>query len=418
MRLRKQVYIYFATYFINAGLFFLIVSLLTHHLSTYDYGIINLYSSFLVLLMPFVSAGILYPLSVEYFKKTHEEYRTYFSNSIALSLLSFLLFTILCVVFQQPLSKFLKVPVFWIWIMPLIAWWIMINETSMIITRNRNQPFRFALFSVGKTVIEIGLTLLLVLVFYWTWDGRLAAAAAAPAILGILSLYLFYRWDLIEKNISRAQITQIFLLSLPFVFERLSIFVLSNADRYFIDKYDQNGTAEVGLYGVAGQIASVVYILMASMNSAYHPYIYQRMKDGLEGKIHRVTWMYIAACAVVIGMLFLGVPLLFRWFIGDDFRSAQKYVYILGGGYFMWGVYNALLPYLIYLRKNRQVMYISVVGMIASLAANFILVPDLGARGAAFTSVITYTIMAILSIVLIRKYYLVPLPVRGQKTEI
>jgi Membrane protein involved in the export of O-antigen and teichoic acid len=164
MRLRKQVYIYFSSYFINAGLSFLIVSLLTHHLTTYDYGIINLYSSFLLLLMPFVSAGILFPISVEYFKKPAEEYKRFFTNAQALSLLSMVLFTVLCLLFQQPLSRFLKVSPVWIWIMPVTAWWIMINETTMLITRNKNSPFQFALFTVGKTWLRSGLPCC------WCWD--------------------------------------------------------------------------------------------------------------------------------------------------------------------------------------------------------------------------------------------------------
>jgi O-antigen/teichoic acid export membrane protein len=50
VNLRKQVYIYFISYFITAALSFALVALLMHHLSTYDYGVINLYSSFLIFL--------------------------------------------------------------------------------------------------------------------------------------------------------------------------------------------------------------------------------------------------------------------------------------------------------------------------------------------------------------------------------
>src|SRR5258708_7821529 len=131
--LYKQVYIYFLSYLINAALSFLILSLLTHYLTTYDYGIINLYSSFIILLMPFISGGILYPLSVEYFKRPRETYSAYFINANAIPLISVVLFTVLCIVFQHPLSRFLKVSDMWIWFMPLTAWWIMINETAMMI---------------------------------------------------------------------------------------------------------------------------------------------------------------------------------------------------------------------------------------------------------------------------------------------
>ena len=182
MKLHKQVYIYFSSYFINAALSFVTVSLLTHYLSTYDYGIINLYNSFLIFLMPFVTGGILYPLSVEYFKRQRETYSAYFTDAQAIPLVSVVLFTILCIAFQHPLSRFLKVSEIWIWIMPLTAWWVMINETTLIITRNKNRPVQFAFFSIGKNLAEISLTITLVPAIE-VGNGKVAAASVSSARL-------------------------------------------------------------------------------------------------------------------------------------------------------------------------------------------------------------------------------------------
>src|SRR4029453_12775652 len=138
-----------------------------------------------------VSGGILYPISVEFFKKPHDEYRLFFSDSQMLALIRLGVITLLCILLSHPLSRFLKVTPFWIWIMPVTVWWIMINETTTILTRSKNKSFQFAFFSIGKTVIEIGITLMLVIGLTWKWEGRLTAAAVAPFLLGIFSLYLF-----------------------------------------------------------------------------------------------------------------------------------------------------------------------------------------------------------------------------------
>ena len=407
MQLHKQVYVYFGSYFINAALSFAIVSLLTHHLTTYDYGIINLYSSFLILLMPFISGGILYPLSVEYFKRPRESYGAYFSNAQTIPLISLALFTILCIAFQQPLSRFLKVPAVWIWVMPAIAWWIMINETAMMITRNKNLPFQFAFFSVGKTIAEILLTAGLVIGLHWAWEGRLLSAALAPVIVGVISIYLFYRWQLVAKKIDWSSTRRIFFLCLPFVFERLAVFVLGYSDKYFIDRYDLNGTNEVGLYGLGSQLATVIYVVVISMNSAYQPHLFKKLSEGFKGRIHKTTIWYIGACVVTVVGMFIAIPLLFRFFIGKDFQDAKPYAYILCSGYFMWGIYFAFQSYLIYLEKNKQILMISLFGMITSLSLNTFMVPRYGAQGAAIASVITYSVMAITCFLLVRKYFII-----------
>jgi O-antigen/teichoic acid export membrane protein len=407
VKLHKQVYIYFLSYFCNAGLSFLIVSLLTHYLTTYDYGIINLYSSFLIFLMPFISGGIIYPLSVEYFKRPRETYSAYFTNAQAIPLIGLGLCTFLCIAFQHPLSRFLKVSEIWIWIMPVTAWWIMINETAMMITRNKNKPVQFAFFSVGKNIAEIALTAGLVIGLGWAWQGRILSAALAPVLLGMISIYLFYRWRLVKKKVDWSNTRRIFLLCLPFVFERLAIFVMGYSDKYFIDRYDLNGTKEVGLYGLGSQLATIVYLVIISMNSAYLPHLFKRLSEGFKGKFHKTTGWYIGACAVTVAGMFIAIPVLFRFFIGIDFRDAKPYAYLLCSGYFMWGIYNAFLGYLIYLEKNRQILFISLFGMVTSLSLNILLVQRFGAHGAAIASILTYSVMAITCFLLVRKYFII-----------
>ena len=403
----KSVYIYLATYFINAVLSFLTVSLLTHYIKEpYDYGIVNLYSEFLIFLMPFISCGVLYPLSVEYFKRPKETYSDFFTNAQALSIGSVILFTILCVAFQNQLSSFLKVPTSWIWILPIATWWIMINEIVMMIARNKNRPFQFAFFSIGKNLTEIMLTIILVIGLHWTWRGRLMSAVTAPVLIGFISIFLFFRWQLISKKIDAQTIRKIFLLSVPFIFERMAVFVLSNSDRYFINHFDLKGTKEVGLYGLGSQIASIIYMVIISLNSAYHPHLFKKLSEGFKEKFHRSTGLYIAACALAVGGIFIAIPILFRFFIGVNYQAAQPYAYILSAGYLFWAVYNAFLGYLLYLEKNRQIFFISVIGMITSLTLNIFMVRYFGARGAALTSGITYLVMAATCFFYVRKYYL------------
>lgn len=406
MRLRKQVLIYFGVTFINAALSFLITSWLTYQLENpEDYGKIYLYSSFLNLLTPFITAGILYPLSVEYFKRSHHSFSDYFTNAQVIPLISLVLFTGLCFVLQDPLSGLLKVPGPWIWIMPAAVWWIMVNETSTMITRNNNKPYQFAFFSVGKNVLEIVLTILFVLTLQWSWEGRLGSAVIAPVAVGFISIYCFYRWKLIEKKIDWKLVQKIFLLSFPFIFERLSIFIMNQSDRYFIDHYKD--TRDVGLYGLGSQIAFIIFLVVMSMNSAYQPHIFKKMSEGLKNKIHKTTGWYILACAATVGCIFIGIPFLFRFFIGKEYAGAEKYTYLLCAGYFMWGIYNAFQAYLLYLQKNREMMVIAVLGMTISIGLNFYMVPVYGAQGAAITSIITYSLMALTCFLFVRKFYII-----------
>ena len=406
MKLQKQLVIYFGATAINAVLSFVITSLLTHEIEPQDYGRIYLYSSFLNLLTPFITAGILYPLSVEYFKKTHISYSVYFSNAQLIPLIGLVFFTLICVLLQNPLAHFLKVQTYWIWIMPLTVWWIMINETSQIITRNNNKPYLFAFFSVGKNVAEIMMTVLFVLMLHWSWQGRLLSAAAATLLLGCISLYLFTRWNLIKRQVDWKLVKQIFLLSSPFIFERLSVFIMNSSGQYYIDNMVPGGTAEVGLFSLGNTIAQILFLVILSMNYAYQPYLFKKLSDGLKNRLHKTTGWYILACAATAGLLFIGIPILFRFFLGAEYAGAEKYAFLLCGGCFMWGVYNAFQVYLIYMHKKGLILVIAILGMILSLLLNYFLVKKYGTEGAAYSSIITYSVMAIACFLFVRKFFI------------
>jgi O-antigen/teichoic acid export membrane protein len=398
------VYIYFIAYFLNAGLSFLGISLLTHYLSTSDYGIINLYSAFIILLMPFISGGVLYPLSIEYYKKTEAEYRQYFTDAQVIPLITLSVLTVLCIFLRQPISNFLRVTPVWVIVLPLTVWWIMNNEITMMMCRIRNRPWGFVVFSLGKNVTEILLTIGLVIGLHWAWEGRLLAAILSPVALGLFSIYLFYSWRFIARKIDWKQVQRIAWVSVPFIFERLTIFVLANSDKYFIDKFDSKSTDQVGLYSVGAQIATIIGLIVLSLNSAYQPYIFQNLAKGNIGKAKKGTWMYIGGAGLLVGLVFLAIPFIFRFFIGDQFEGASIFAYYLCGGYFMWGVYNAFLAYLLFHGQNRLILYLSLAGMLTSILLNFIMVPRYGAYGAAVTSILAYTFLALLSIIYSRRY--------------
>ena len=404
MKIFRQVYIYFISYFFNAGLSFLTISLLTHKLEPRDYGIINLYSAFIVLLTPFISGGIFYPISIEYYKKDSTAYRQFFTSAQVIPLISLTFFTLVCILVRQPIADFLRVTSVWIIVLPITVWWIMNNEITMMMCRMKNKPWGFTFFSTGKNVLEILLTLGLVIALHWGWQGRLLSAIIAPVVLGLFSIYLFYRWQLIAKDIDWQQVRNIAWVSVPFIFERLTIFVLANSDKYFIDKFDLKSTGQVGLYSVGAQIATIVSLVILSMNAAYQPYVFQNLANKHTERVKRVTWLYIGGAALLIVCLFLAMPLLFHFFIGHEFSDARVFAYYLSGAYFMWAIYNAFLAYLLFHGKNRLILYLSLAGMIVSVLLNFYMVPHYGAYGAALTSIITYTLMALLSVICSWKY--------------
>lgn len=402
----KQISIYFFTYFFNAALSFGVVSLLTHHLSARDYGVINLYSSFIVFLTPLLSGGILHTINVEYFKREKKAFATFLSNALVIPLFFTAFFTVLSLLLTVPLFRLIKAPSIFIWLLPVTVCAILMNEIMAILTRNQNKPVAFAFFTIGKNFLEAVLSVLLVVVAGMAGSGRLTSLVVSPVAFALLITVLLFQYQFLSRPTGYRDIRSILLISAPLIIERMSVFVISSSDRYFIDHYIN--TNEVGLYSVGAQIAAVANLTLLAMNNFFYPHIFKVIRDrevSGTGNVKRAVGIYTIVSLVTVAAVLVAIPIVFYLFIGSGFQSGQRYALVLTAAYAPWAFYQSLLPVLLYHQQNRYIMSIAFVAIATSLVLNFILIPIVGAIGAAITLFCVNMIMAVLCFLRVRAKY-------------
>jgi O-antigen/teichoic acid export membrane protein len=405
LKLLKSFSVYAVSTFLNAALSFGTFSFLTHYLSERDYGIINLYNALCIFLVPFIAIGIQFTLSVDYFKMSVERFRTHFTNAWVIPAVSWVILTFLFAVFYYFIQRLIKVNFFFAVTIPLSCFLIVLNEVILNITRNKSKHFLFAGFTVSKNLIEIGLTFFFIMGLGLTWQGRLASALTTLCLAGIFTLFLIKKWKLFDGNFEKSEVKQIFNSGLPFIPERLSIFILYYSDRFFIDFFKD--TADVGYYGAGAQIAIVVNLIILTLNNTFYPFFYKQLSQPvIDYKlVRKATLAFIGISAFVTVSVILAVPFIFKYFIGAHFQAGKVYAINLAIGMFLWSVYNVFVVYLLNLKKNKLIMIISIIGMVFSLSLNYFNVKHFGALGATYTSMIVYFLMAAMAIYFVHREY-------------
>lgn len=416
MRNYRTVFVYFFTYFFTAAVSFAVVSLLTHYLSTADYGVVNLYSSFTLLLTPLLTGGILNTVNVEFFKKSSRLFGLFLSDALMIPLLGTIFFTAIVFLFDGSIASLLGVNRYFVWLLPCSASFLLLYEIVTGIARNKNAVGLFAGLSIGKVLLEAGFSLLFVLYFHLTWKGRIGGSLAGYSLLMVPVVIILYRMGYLQKFSGWQNVKHILIISAPFIPERLASFVLSSSDRYFINHYVS--ISEVGLYGIGSQIAIIVNLSLLSMNSFFFPYIMRAIKqweDKKEGKTGRAIGIYFLVSLIAIMGVLIATPFVFKWFIGKNFQAGQQYAILLTLAYIPWAVYQALLPVLLYFQQNKFIMITSIVAMCVSLFSNFLLVPRIGATGAAITLLIVNVVLMLIVFMRIKKKYPFALKFKGNE---
>ncbi|RYY01113.1 MAG: hypothetical protein EOO53_19595 [Gammaproteobacteria bacterium] len=401
----KSFSIHAFTIIFNAAISFATFSVLTHHLNEVDYGIINLYTSFIVFLTPFIGIGAQFTIGIDYFKMEASAFRHHFTNVIAIPFLSFIVFTLLTFLLSGYIKGFVHVNYFFTIVIPFVSLLSVVNDIVLTLIRDQGKHRLFAIYAISKNLLEISFTLLFVVVLNYNWQGRLASGFLSYVSVLIFTVYLLRKWKFFTGKFKKAELLKNFTIGLPFVPERLAIFILGYSDRIFINHYQ--GIGDVGFYSAGAQVAMIVSLGISALNNTFYPSIYRKLSEPVPNvaEIKKIVFVFISVITVVTISVVLATPILFKYFIGPRFQAGKEYACYLTIGLFFWGIYNVFLPFLLYIKKNRLVMFISVFGTCLSLGINFFNIKHFGAIGATYTSMIVYFVMAATTIFFVCKYY-------------
>lgn len=400
MKLLSSFAVYTLSGFINAGIPFLILPILTKYLSPGDYGIVSLFSAFESFVLAFVTIGIIDIIGFEYFRATKEKFRIIFSNSITLSFICCLLLTMIIFCFAETLSQLINLPVSLLLFIPFCCYCFVLSSAVKVLLRNQNRPKSFSLYLILATIFEVLLTLYLVIWVGLKWQGRIGSHLITAVTLLIASFCIFNVLKILSPSFSMEQSWEILKKGGPLIFDSLSVFVLEVSDRFFIAYLC--GMAATGIYSVGSQIAMVILVLTTAFSNSFFPLLYKTLKEKTtDGKVKivKTTYIYLSSLIVVLVLLsFVITPILFDYIIDARYSEATRYVFWVGLGYFFLSIHVLFKGYLLYNKKVQYLTFVSILVMVTNLVLNFWLINMYGEIGAAYATAISYCLAGLLMV--------------------
>lgn len=272
----------------------------------------------------------------------------------------------------------------------LITYFITAIGNSLgLFCRGINEVKAVAIASIITTLITIPANILFLAVFRWGITGYLAA----NVIGGIISnFYLAYKIHLcrflhwkIPMNVRR----EMFAYSIPLIFNVLAWWINSVSDRYILSWI--SGVAMSGIFAVALKIPSILSVFQGIF---YQAWSISAVKDfdpeDRDGFLSRTYTITNAAMVIICsGIMFFNMPL--SWFLySKDFFQAWEYVPLL----LMSAVFNfmALIVGAIFtaVKDTKSISTTTILGAVVNLSATVILTYFFNAYGAASAMVLGY----------------------------
>lgn len=398
-----------------------------------QYGIITELYSYVVFLLIFLTFG----LETGYFRFVQDkeyEKRVFPTISTAL-LITSSLFVGLIFLFIHPISSALQYEAHkeFIQILAIIVAIDAFSAIPFAKLRQQSKSKRFALLKIINIGVNIGCNILFYLVipqFYniqWIKDifdieYIVIYVLISNLIASFVTLILLFPEIISEKYTFDIQLLKKILpYSIPIVLAGLAGQTNEFIDRpmlkFLMPVPDtlKNATeinnyimTQIGIYGANFKLAVIITLFIQAFRYAFEPMFFKQGKGNEAKQSYADIMKYFVIFCL---LMFLGISLyidIFKYFIGTNYWDALKIVPIILMSQVLLGIlFNLSLWYKLTDRTKYGVL-IAGIGAIVTLTSNFILIPLYGYVGAAWTHVICYSSIVIVSYFLGRKFYKVP----------
>ena len=364
----------------NKGIVFLTIPLYTRIMSPSDYGIINVYISYVNLSIPLV--GIALPLAIRNSFKEKEDITKDFLCSInilvlVIFLLEFLLLMICSYMFKLNFYDFL--------------WLALIESCFRGIFNNYNMYLMMKVEYKLRTWLSIVLgmsntllSILLMLSFFYEnkYLGRMYGSCLVSVIIGIY---------IVIKNRRRLKL-KYWLPSLklcgPLVFHDFSLIIIALSDRLIIDYFI--GSEETGKYSLIYNLSMVLLALSAALEGIWIPEFNKKMRenkiDELEVLIRKIT--HLITFFIILVMLLS--PEVLKIMAPKEYWDSYLIIPPILISYFFIYMGTLYLNIEYFFLKTKNIAKITLSTALLNIILNILLVPKFGGSGAALGTLISY----------------------------
>lgn len=386
--LLSGVAVYLLSNILIAAIPFALLPILTRYLTPSEYGEVAMFQVLLGGVSAFVGLNVVGAAGRKYYDGdiTPECLRDFVASCLQILTVSGVVIFLLLYVLKAELSKWFGLGYTWILLAVVVAMASFIVQLRLNQWQVRKQALGYGALQVSQSVFHMLLSLLFVVLLLRGADGRIFAHVLSAVLFGALAILLLYRDGLLGFLSWRpAYVKEALEFGVPLIPHAAGAFLLSSVDRWVINS--EMGLAEAGIYMVAAQLSGVASLVFAAINSAFVPWLFERLQRGItEEKKQIVRYTYAWFGVILLGALssFELGPSLVEFIAGDDYTQAGELIGWLCLGQSFSGMYLMVTNYVFYSKKTGLLSFASILSGVINVCLAVFLINFVGLKGVAF----------------------------------
>jgi len=271
--------------------------------------------------------------------------------------------------------------------------------------RAKEEITKFSIIQVTTTIIIVGLSSY----FVSTGGGireLLLTFISINALSSVLILGDIIRITGLPKGISFSRNLRYLSYSLPLIANSFLGWVINNSDRYFIAQI--LGLSQVGTYSASYSLGRLIIFFATAIGFVVFPPLSRLWDNGESEKVKTylnasLEYIIILSLPAVFGLAYIA-PVLLKVLATGEFVLGQAIFWLVGISFFLKAVRSIFLHVWYLEEKTRYLPLLVVFAASINLILNVFLIGRMGILGAAISTVVSYSFLALATIILARRW--------------
>ncbi len=381
----------------------------TRILSPEHFGKASMYNLAINVVMIFIIFGTDQSFVRFFYEEEEKKRGGLLYNCIKVPIVLALIITMIILIFNRSITNYLFEEGNFVLAITLVIGIIFsaINRYSTLVIRMKQKSHLFSIIQIANRIVDF----VILIIFYYLMGNRfeiiIFSSAVSLVFITVLSVYFERKfWSISNYRLTELKHStkDVFIYAYPLVLTSLISWLFTSFDKIALKQWST--FTEIGLYSGASRIVALLIVLQGTFTTFWTPVCYERFeKHPNDTKFFERTSKIITIAMLFLAILSIGAKDIIVLLLGSKFKEASNIMPFLVFMPIMYTVSETTVIGINFFKKNNWHILISSVSCIVNIIGNWILVPKLGAKGAAISTAFAYIVFFTMRTQISLKYY-------------
>lgn len=370
---------------------FITLPLFTRLLTTEQYGQYTIYSSWMSILMIFLTLNLAYGSFQTAMVKYEDKRAEYITAIQGVCILLSILFLIIYLPFRGMWNRLFELPT--IFVLLMVSEIIFSTSTQLWMGKHRFEfKYKSVVFvTLVTSVLSPALAFVLVSITEQKGYARILGYSLINILIGFI---IFVNNSKRGKRFYNREFWRYaFGFNIPLLAYYLSQVIFNQSDRIMISH--MTGKGDAAMYGVAYNLAMILTFILNAINGSYVPWMYGKIKDK-KGEDNKSISIVLA---ILMGLMILCViwyaPEIIGVMAGKQYEAAIYVVAPVSMSLLLLFYCQLFINVEFYYEEKKLLVYGSIGAATINIVLNYIFIPEFGFAAAGYTTLISYIVFAL-----------------------